>query len=174
MDLRTELESLHAQVIREIDAMFMQTLNRVDAYMAAGQRPAGARGSNAAEVFDIVYPLSIGPGLFKGKKPTGVMLNGRDRIAVGTWKKVCEEILFDCNRDRQRHYRLLGLRGRILGKTREILSDNPRGMRSALYIDRNLYFESHYDTETLLKNLFRVLDAAKYDYAQITVAVRNT
>ena len=47
-------------------------------------------------------------------------------------------------------------------------------MRSPLKIEDNLYVETHYDTETLLKILTtRILDVIGYDYRDITITVRN-
>ena len=47
-------------------------------------------------------------------------------------------------------------------------------MRSPLKIDRGLYMETHYDTETLLKiMLTRILEPVNYDYSGIRVVLRK-
>lgn len=55
----------------------------------------------------------------------------------------------------------------ILRRVKTIISSTPSEMRTPITITKNLYFESHYDTETLLKILMQVLDMIGCDYSNI-------
>jgi len=84
-------------------------------------------------------------------------------------------MLSRCNADSEMHVALMNLRGKISGRERVILAKEADKMRSPMKIDDNLYFETHYDTETLLRTILtRVLDVVGYDYSHILVAVRST
>ena len=79
-----------------------------------------------------------------------------------------------CNADSEKHVSLMNLRGKISGRERVILAKERDKMRSPLKISENLYIETHYDTETLLRTLMtRILDVVDYDYSYIKVAVKN-
>ena len=89
---------------------------------------------------------------------------------------VFKEILQRCNADPEKHVALMNLRGKISGRERVLLSNKPKPgtMRSPLQIDENLYVETHYDTETLLRILTtRILNPVDYDYSKISIAIRN-
>jgi hypothetical protein len=135
-------------------------------------------GSNIAERswignYETIYPITANPAIFKGKKPTAVMF-GNERVDVGKWKTVIEEIMKRCDADSEKHVSLMNLRGKISGRERVILAKEGDKMRSPLKISENLYIESHYDTETLLRTLTkRILDVVDYDYSCVKVAVRN-
>jgi len=120
---------------------------------------------------EITYPLSVTPSLFKGMKPTSVLF-GEERVAVKTWRQVCSEIMQRCIADPDRHADLLYLRNKIAGKVRVILSDKPDGMNRPLKLADDLYFETFYDTEWLIKILTKdLLDNARFDYSDISVTV---
>ena len=124
--------------------------------------------------YETTYPLTTSTAIFKGKKPTGVFLRNEVRHDVGTWKKVFELILKDCVSDKEKRDILLDLRGKISGRERVFLSHTSDNMRSPLKIDENLFVESHYDTESLLRILIiHLLEPAGYDYSNIKVAIRN-
>ena len=127
----------------------------------------------SSERYETVYPITVNPAIFKGTKPTAVMFYD-ERIDVSKWKKVAEEMMRRCNADSEKHVALMNLRGRISGRERVLLSKSGDDMRSPIKIDENLYIETHYDTETLLRTLMtRILDVVGYDYDGITVAIRN-
>ena len=46
-------------------------------------------------------------------------------------------------------------------------------MRSPLKLCDELYIETHYDTETLMKLLLEILDSISYDYNDIKVVIKN-
>jgi len=103
------------------------------------------------------------------KKPTAITIGG-ERIEVSTWKKVITEIMNHCNNDAEKHVELMNLRGKIAGRERVILSKTDDKMRSPLKIDENLYLETHYDTETLLRTtITRILDVVRYNYHDIII-----
>ena len=124
--------------------------------------------------YEIQYPLIAGPKLFKGKKPTGVILNDK-RIDVRTWKQVVEVILMDCISNDTYKKALIDNADKVSGKKRILLSCQDTEMRSPLKICKELYIETHYDTETLLNILMtRVLSPIGYDYSNIIITIRNT
>lgn len=171
MDILYELKTTRAQLIREIDLSFEQLLQRVSNELEQNEIVSVA---NSKESYEIVYSLLSGPTIFKGKKPTGVIFEDGRRVDVRTWKKVVEEILHQCNSDQNRHMELLNLRGKVSGRERVLLAKTKENMRSPLKIDKWLYMETHYDTETLLRILMtRILDVVGYDYSGISIVVRN-
>lgn len=161
-----DVRSVRNQVIREIDAVFLEMIQKIE-------NPCAAMDIGGDEGYDSIYPLTFNAGEFKGTKPTALLF-GEERIPVYTWRMVFQKIMERCNADADKHKALLDLRSRISGRTRAILSDSPDGMRSSLKIDKKLYAEMHYDTGTLLHILLhRILDPVKYDYSDIYVAVRK-
>ena len=79
-----------------------------------------------------------------------------------------------CNDDAEKHNVLMELRRRVQGRSRQLLGNGAAGMRSPIKIDRGLYMEAHYDTESLLRIMkVRILDTVGYDYSGIQVAIRN-
>lgn len=171
MDMLYELQTIRAQLIQEIDASFEQLIQRLKDEQ---EQHSNAINTSTNESYESIYPLSAGPTIFKGKKPTGVIFADGRRADVPTWRKVVEEILHHCNSDQERHTALLNLRGRVSGRERVLLDKSKGNMRSPLRIDNKLYMETHYDTETLLRILMtRILDAVGYDYSGISVSIRN-
>ncbi len=121
--------------------------------------------------YEIKYPLS-NTKIFKGKKIVAVLIGG-NRYTVSTWKKAFEIILKDAVKDKNRMSKAKKLCNHLLGHTRNRLSDNPNDMSRPLQIANNLYVETHYDVETLMNLLLQILNEIKYDYSNITVAVKN-
>lgn len=168
-----ELENLRMQLIQEINIKFdnmikqlciEQRENTVDIREKEGE----------VEEYESVYPMTVSTGIFKGKKPTGVVYEDGYRVDVPTWKKVVEEILKKCDSNPDMHVKLLKLRGKVAGRERVFLSGKADEMRSPIKISDNLYFETHYDTETLLRIMtVRILDVIHYDYTKIKITVRN-
>jgi len=118
-----------------------------------------------------VYPLNIVPALFKGTKPTAIYF-GEEKVEVKTWRKTYTLILQRCVANPENHAILMGLRNRINGKDRTFLSDKPDRMNVPIKISDGLFAESYFDTEWLVRVLTtELLDAVRYDYSRISVAV---
>jgi hypothetical protein len=99
---------------------------------------------------------------------------GNEQTEARTWKMVAEEIMKRCNADPEKHVALMNLRGMISGRERVFIAKDGSRMNSPKKIDENLYIETNYDAETLLRVLLtRILDAVDYDYSSISVAVRS-
>ena len=172
MDMVYELQRVRAELVSQVDATFEQLLQRVRAEQEGLENAAA--GETETTGYEAIYPLSVGPAIFKGKKPTGVIFANGARIDVPSWKKVVEEILRRCNAEQDKHLALMELRGKVAGRERTLLAKNGNGMRSPMKIDRNLYMETHYDTQTLLRILtLRILDVVGYDHSGIAIAIRS-
>jgi len=157
----------------EVDKIFEQLDKKIQQY-DEGNKLENSISNNRNDSYESYYYLTSNTAIFKGKKPTGLFLNGKDRIEIGTWKKIFEVILEDCISHTAKHVDLLNLRGKISGRDRLLLSDRPDGMRTPLKITEKLFVESHYDTESLLRILTtRLLDPVGYDYSNIRIAIRN-
>jgi len=129
--------------------------------------------TRSAANFETVYPININPAVFKGKKPTAVLF-GEERMEVHSWKAVAEVIIKRCNKDAEKHVSLMNLRDKIFGRDRVLLSKDEEGMHNPVKIAENLYAETHYDAESLMRIvLTRILDAVDYDYSNISVSARN-
>ena len=109
---------------------------------------------------------------FKGKKPISVVFpNGRE-VEAGSWKKCVREILLDSITEPEVLQAMLSLRGRIFGKSLIILADSPERMDSPIHFGEELFFESKFDTESLLHMLVdRVLQPCGYDVRGIILQV---
>lgn len=121
--------------------------------------------------YEIIYPITNTTG-FKGKKVIAVILNG-NRIITPTWKMVVKVILSDVISDENNKVKLLNLCDKILGRKRNRLSSSPDEMKSPLKLGKNLYVETHYDTETLMNLLLTILNDISYDYSSIKIAIKN-
>lgn len=175
MNIIQEIQDARAQLIEEVNESFDQLLQRVQSDSVEGSASSEDQGQEQNGDYEIIYPLAINPGIFKGKKPTGVLFGENGRVDVGTWKAVFQEILHRCDADPEKHVALMNLRGKISGRERVFLARSSEGMRSPLKLSENLYAETHYDTETLLRIMTtRILDAVGYDYSGISVAIRNS
>ena len=169
MDVALELQKLKEELVREIDGKIEQIIEKL---RTDGQTVSEEENVPVRE-YESVYPLNAGTGIYKGKRPTGVVFAGGERVESPTWKKVMEEILKDCCKNSTRRQALMDLRGKILGRNRVLVGSETGKMRSPVKIDEALYVETHYDTETLLRILTtRILDEVGYDYSKIRIAVR--
>lgn len=176
MNVLYEIQLARTQLLREVEATFEQLICKLTESENFNCIDEACETEKRAKSYERVYPLSTEPAIFKGKKPTGVLFEENDRVNVGTWKMVFKEILQRCNADPEKHVALMNLRGKISGRERVLLSNKPKPgtMRSPLQIDENLYVETHYDTETLLRILTtRILNPVDYDYSKISIAIRN-
>ena len=166
MDIVQELQKLKEDLVREINTRVDQIVEKLGDTQSAGREELAA----PEKKYESIYSLNVGTGIFKGKRPTGVIFADGRRQEIPTWKKLMEEILKDCCQDK--HQKLLNLRGKILGRNRVLLGSEEGKMRSPVKIAEALYVETHYDTETLLRILTtRILDAVGYDYSGIRIAV---
>ena len=124
--------------------------------------------------YEVKYPLTAGASLFKGHKPTSVIINDK-RYDVRTWKQLVETILTQCVTNEHFKNALMNNAGKVSGRKRVLLANNDDNMRSSIKICNNLFMETHYDTETLLYVLMdRILSPIGYDYSNIYVTIRNT
>ncbi len=168
MNIIKEIEITRNRLINEINIEMDLLLERVKDFQGDVEKTA------VSEIFEYSYPLSDSTAIFKGKKPVAVIFANNSRVEAHTWKKVVEAIIRDCISDKRKKETLFSMCGRIAGNTRVILSTDNSSMMSPLKIDENLYLESHYDTETLLKILTqRILDNVGYDYTKILIALRK-
>lgn len=146
-------------------------------YCSTNQVAAARNEENTVEirpVYESIYSLCMEPGFFKGKSAVAVIFPDGVRIETPTWKALVEVVMKRCNNDAAKHAALMELRNRVQGRNRQLLGNSSQGMRSSIKIDRGLYMESHYDTESLLRIMkTRILDAVGYDYTGIRVAIRN-
>jgi len=166
MNVIERIQNTRSELMLKVDAAFDELIRTLG--NGADIAPRQLRGN-----FETVYPITVNPAIFKGKKPKAVIF-GNERVDVGKWKTVVEEMMKRCNEDPEKHVDLMNLRGRISGRERVILAKDGERMRSPIKVDENLFVETHYDTETLLRTIMtRILDVVGYDYSGITVAVRN-
>lgn len=169
MDIVQDLQQLRKELIEEIDTRIEQVIKKVKTEQISTQKRTASTEKN----YESLYPLHAGTGIFKGKRPTGVILSNGIRQKCPTWKSIAEALLKDCCNDSQKKQALMDLRGKVLGRNRVLLGSEAGTMRSPLKIDEALYMETHYDAEALLRILTtRILDAAGYDYSQIRIAVQ--
>lgn len=170
MDVRSELQALREQLIREIDEKIGRMIENLKDENE-GELPGR---DHPAREYESIFPLNAGTGIYKGKRPTAVIFPDNKRKECPTWKRVMEEILQDCCEDSKKHQMLMDLRGKILGRNRVLLGSEAGKMRSPVKIKEALFVETHYDAETLLRVLTtRILDEVGYDYSKIRIAVRT-
>lgn len=173
MELMQELSALRAG-LQELCQMTDRIMEQYSAEnTAAGEEERSAL--DLADRYESIYPLCMESGFFKGKAVVAVIFPDGVRVETPTWKKLAEVVLKRCNDDAGKHSALMELRNRIQGRSRKLLGSGNAGMRSPIKIDRGLYMETHYDTESLLRIMkTRILDAVGYDYRNIQVAIRNS
>ncbi len=172
MSIMQELSTLRAT----LQDLCQMTDQIIEEYRISNSPAEGLESitSDQAGNFEAIYPLCMEPGFFKGKPVVAVVFPDGVRIETPTWKKLVEIVMKRCNADSDKHGALMELRNRIQGRSRRLLGSGSAGMRSPIKIDRGLYMETHYDTESLLRIMkTRILDAVGYDYGNIRVAIRN-
>ena len=121
--------------------------------------------------YERIYPLTNKTG-FKGSKPLAVKL-GENRIITPTWKTVVEVILKDAIKDEQKKNDMYSLCDVLVARKRNRLAKTKDSMRSPLKICDDLFVETHYDTESLIKLLLEILDNIGYDYNNIRIIIKN-
>jgi hypothetical protein len=166
MNAIQEIQNIRSEIMLKVDTAFTELIRKLERSSDNSERRWVGN-------YETVYPITVNSAIFKGKKPTAVLF-GDERIEVSKWKTVIAEIMKRCNEDSEKHVSLMNLRGKISGRERVILAKNDDKMRSPMKISENLYIETHYDTETLLRTIMtRILDVVDYDYSNVKVAVRN-
>lgn len=162
--LLTQLNARRAESHREVDEQINAELCRL------------ALGDEAQDFLNgpgELLPFSVPPAVFKGRKPSAIILRGRE-TSVSTWKQAAVLILRDCDAVPECHGRLLGLRGHVLARYRTLLAETPKGMLSPIRVGRGLYFEGHWDSESMMRLLVeRILDEVGYDCQNAAVKCRN-
>nr|WP_325204472.1 hypothetical protein [uncultured Oscillibacter sp.] len=127
-----------------------------------------------SQLLEDIYPLTKTPSFFRGRRPVGVIFPDGTRIRTTSWKGVVEAVLKDCNQTPGMHDSLMELRNRVYGNSRIILGDSSEEMKSPITICPEIYFEAHYDVESLLRiTLTRILSVIGYDFSGIKVVVRK-
>jgi hypothetical protein len=159
-ELEKTRELLHGRVNARIDAL----IGRVK----SGE-PLDNEGDGA--VIETKYPLSMPPSLFKGTKPVAVHF-GDEKTAVKNWRSAYALILRRCAETPENRDALMGLRNKISGRTRVVLSDKPDGMDYPIEVADGIFVEGYFDTEWLIRTLtVEILDVACYDYSGISISV---
>ncbi len=119
-----------------------------------------------------VYPLTIAPYFFVGRKPAAVLF-GDERVEVKTWRQVYSVIIGRCNQDPACHEKLMYLRNKAAGKVRLFLSDKPDSVTVPLRIDDNLFAEIDYGSQTLMHVLVKqILAYVPFDCSGISIVLR--
>ena len=169
MNLIQELQTLKADLVREIDERIEDIIKKAKQEHIISVECS----TNSEKDFELSYSLTIGTGIFKGKRPTAIIFPNSERVDCPTWKQVVVEILKNCCEDRRKKRALMDLRGKILGRNRILLGSEEGKMRSPAKITDALYVETHYDTETMLKILLtRILAPVNYDYSNIKIMIQ--
>ena len=121
---------------------------------------------------DFELSLCDRPTYFKGKKPVSVIYPDNTEFETSTWKKVAKQLLNECAGDAVMYDRLHRHCNKVSGRDRVLLSESPDGMNSPICFADGMYFESKFDTETLLHVITkRILDPIGYDYSGIRLKV---
>ena len=121
--------------------------------------------------YEISYPITNTTG-FKGRKPIAVKFENH-RVITPTWRVVIETILKEVIKDKEMESRVLNLRDVLLGRVRKRISGTSDGMRKPLELKKDLFIETHYDTETLMNLLLQILNEISYDYKNISIIIKN-
>ncbi len=142
-------------------------------YDGLRERIESGRSISVGQMMPKSYSLASSPSVFKGKKPSSIIMPDGKIIAAATWRAAVTEILRDCNADEVRHERIEQLCGNVAGRQRTILGSSSDEMDVPIRIDDGLYFEGKFDTEYLIKMMTeRVLDKVGYNYSSIIVTLR--
>jgi hypothetical protein len=161
-----ELESMRQRQIEMINADFDNLKCKLE-HLGEDMETDEVR-----EMF-LTLPLRSGASIFKGKKPVEVNF-GSYTVPAITWRQVVDVIFQEVIKSDDQKDALYKICDRVNGKTRTILSSDEHNMKSPLKIAENLYYETHYGTETLITVLTdRILKPIDYDYSRITITVRN-
>lgn len=168
-DVLTRLNALRTSLIREIN----RQINGIICACGADtpHRSTPVVRENSGQVIASGETMSIAlcgdVSTLRGTKPT-LLRHGDDAIPVTSWKQVFAAVLDICNRQEHYHEALLATRNETLGRSRKVIADSPQGMLSPLKVDDNLYVETNFSTEALLKLLRdRILNRIDFDSRSI-------
>jgi len=163
MNIVNEIREKQNQIIAMVNVTFEELIRQVEEVVSEGRE--------LSIEFESVYPITNATG-FKGNKPIAVIIDNERSIAP-TWKAVVRKVLEDVVQNETMKKRMFELRDKMLGRVRTRLSSNPNGMRSPLMICEELYIETHYDTETLMRFLLDILNEIQYDSNKIKVVIKS-
>ncbi len=163
MNLKKEIREKQNELIIMVNSTFNDLVKKVEMMEM--------EENEFESVYETVYPITNTAG-FKGKKPIAVIYKGK-RQTTPTWKSVVNSVLQEVIKDEVMKNRIMSLRDKLLGRVRKRLSETSDDMRSPLKIYDNLFIETHYDTETLMKLLLEILEEISYDYNEIQVVIKN-
>ncbi len=90
MDIIHQLEAMRKRIIQEVNTQFDVLIEQ-----AAKEQHMEDR-KEYAKPYEVKYPLTAGAAVFKGKKPTSVIIGEKPPIRVRTWKQLVDEIIQDC------------------------------------------------------------------------------
>ena len=134
----------------------------------------GIRQEVTVDEKENILLFSTYPAFFKSKKPVSVLFPDGREVMTKTWKQVAVTLLQDCNSDELMHKHLSEISGKVFGRDRTIIGKDTTGMVAPLRVDDGIYFESKFDTESLLKVLMeRVLNVVGYDYTGIYIKLKE-
>lgn len=169
-DVLVRLNALRTSLIREIN----RQINGIICACGADtpHRSTPVVRENSGQVIASGETMSIAlcgdVSTLRGTKPT-LLRHGDDAVPVTSWKQVFAAVLDICNRQEHYHEALLAARNETLGRSRKVIADSPQGMLSPLKVDDNLYIETNFSTEALLKLLRdRILSRIDFDSRSIT------
>ena len=167
-----ELEAMRQRQINMINSEFDDFKKKLALYLCENSTQENSAAASTPDELFLTLPFKSGTTAFKGRKPVSVNFGSRE-VSAFTWKQVVTAVFQDVTANSEYRLALHELCGKVNGKKRKLLSHDTENMVSPIQIGENLYFESHYDTETLLKILIgRVLEPIHYDFSAITITVR--
>ncbi len=124
------------------------------------------------EEADVTLPLSTMPSYFKGKKPLLLIYPDGTEVSVTPWKTVAYHLLNGCARDPEMRSRLYHIQNKVSGRDRVLLSSTTEGMDRPIEFCENMFFESKFDAETMLRVITtRIFKPIGYDYHGINLKV---
>lgn len=162
MNIINEIREKQNQIIAMVNVTFEELIRQVEEVVSEGRE--------LSIEFESVYPITNATG-FKGNKPIAVIIDNERSIAP-TWKTVVRKVLEDVIQNEEMKKRMFELRDKMLGRVRTRLSSKLDGMRSPLKLCEQLYIETHYDTETLMRFLLDILNEIQYDSNKIKVVIK--
>lgn len=169
-DVLARLNALRTSLIREINRQINGIIRDGGADAPRRNTPVIRENPGQAIVSGETMGIALygDIGTLRGTKPTLVRY-GDDTIPVTSWKRAFAAVLDICNRQEHYHEALLAIRNETLGRSRKVIADSPQGMLSPLKVDDNLYVETNFSTEALLKLLRdRILNRIDFDSRSIT------
>lgn len=169
-DVLERLGALRTSLIREINRQINGIIRGGSADTPRRNTPVIRENSGQAVAPGRTMSIALCGDIstLRGTKPT-LLRYGDDVIPVASWKRAFAAVLDICNRQEHYHERLLAARNETLGRSRKVIADSPQGMLSPLKVDDNLYIETNFSTEALLKLLRdRILSRIDFDSRSIT------